>query len=306
MADDTDAEQDFSFVNFFSDGLKISARLWRPQGWSDGDPARPGIVSLHGYTGMTHIYGMDVPRRLAQEGYWVLAPDHRGFGRSEGERGRMRPLEQAQDTYDAVTYFETIEGVDVDRIGVYGTSFGGANAIWAAAFDERIKVVVTSVGVTDGHEWMRVIRRPHEWYELVDRLRDDARRRVRNGEQHRVPMRDVMPSDPHTLGVWENFDWDTDPYYVPDYDLESVEAALRYRPEWVASRIAPRPVMVIYAERDGLVPPEQALSLFAQLGDPKELVMLPGARHYESYAFVSPEHHELGMTAAVDWFSKHL
>lgn len=299
-------DDDFEFVAFYSDGLRISARLWRPAGWSDGDPPRPGIVSLHGYTGMTHIYGMDVPRTLAGQGYWVLAPDHRGFGRSEGERGRMRPLEQAQDTYDALSFFATIDGVDGDRLGVYGTSFGGANAIWAAAFDERIKVVVTSVGVTDGYEWMRTIRRPYEWYELLGRISEDARRRVTTGEPQWLPMREVMISDPHTLGVWENFDWDTDPYYVPRYDLESLEAALRYRPEWVASRISPRPVLVIYAGRDGLVPPEQARGLFHELGEPKKLVELPGARHYESYAFVSPEHHERGMGAAIEWFGTYL
>ncbi|MPZ74163.1 MAG: alpha/beta fold hydrolase [Nitriliruptorales bacterium] len=299
-------DDDFEFVKFYSDGLRISARLWQPAGWSDGDATRPGIVSLHGYTGMTHIYGMDVPRRLAAEGYWVLAPDHRGFGRSEGQRGRMRPLEQAQDTYDAVSFFSTIDGVDRERLGVYGTSFGGANAIWAAAFDERIKVVVTSVGVTDGFEWMRTIRRPHEWYELRDRIDQDARRRTQAGEPQWLPMREVMISDPHTLGVWQNFNWDDDPYYVPEYDLESLEAALRYRPVWVAPQIAPRPVMVIYAELDGLVPPEQAFSLYEALGEPKKLVKLPGAHHYESYAFVSAAMHERGMAAAVAWFGQYL
>ena len=299
-------DDDFEFVHFHSDGLKLSARLWRPAGWSDGEPPRPGIVSLHGYTGMTHIYGMDVPRRLAAEGYWVLAPDHRGFGRSEGQRGRMRPLEQAQDTYDALSFFSTVEGVDTERIGVYGTSFGGANAIWAAAFDERIKVIVTSVGVTDGYEWMRTIRRPHEWYELRDQIAADAQRRVVTGEPNWLPMREVMISDPHTQGVWADFDWDGDPLYVPEYDLESLEAALRYRPVWVAPHVSPRPVLVIYAEHDGIVPVEQALSLFEALGEPKKLVKLPGARHYESYAFVSPELHDRGMAAAVEWFGTHL
>jgi cephalosporin-C deacetylase-like acetyl esterase len=85
----------------------------------------------------------------------VLALDHRGFGESGGERGRHRPLEQAQDVYDAFNYFETVDGVDIERMGCYGTSWGGATVIWYAAFDERIKVIVNSVGVSDGERWMK-------------------------------------------------------------------------------------------------------------------------------------------------------
>ena len=52
-------------VSFHSNGLKIAAWLYRPKDWKPGDPPRPGIVVLHGYTGMKTVYGMDVPRRLS-------------------------------------------------------------------------------------------------------------------------------------------------------------------------------------------------------------------------------------------------
>ena len=93
-------------VNYYSDGLSIAAHLYKPTEWNPGDPPLPAIVCLHGYSGMKEVYGMDVPRRLWEEGYFVIAPDHRGFGESEGARGRHRPLEQAQDVYDAFTFLE--------------------------------------------------------------------------------------------------------------------------------------------------------------------------------------------------------
>ena len=35
------------------------------------------------------------------------------------------------------------------RLGIYGTSYGGATVVWTAAVDPRVKAVVSVVGV--GH-----------------------------------------------------------------------------------------------------------------------------------------------------------
>ena len=94
-------------IHFWSNDLKIAAYFYTPKDWHPGDPPRPAVVVLHGYTGMKDVYGMDVPQRLWEEGYFVLSYDYPGFGVSEGGRGRHRPLEQAQATYDAVTWLTT-------------------------------------------------------------------------------------------------------------------------------------------------------------------------------------------------------
>ncbi|MEL0144418.1 MAG: alpha/beta hydrolase, partial [Alphaproteobacteria bacterium] len=91
-----DYEKVWDEVEFYSNGNKTAAYLYRPKDWKPGDPPRPGICVLHGYTGMKDVYGMDVPQWLWENGYFVLSHDYPGFGVSEGERGRHRPLEQAQ------------------------------------------------------------------------------------------------------------------------------------------------------------------------------------------------------------------
>jgi hypothetical protein len=297
-------EKVWSDVAFYSDELKIAGHLYVPEGWETGAPARPGILTLAGYTGMKDVYGMDVPRRLWKEGYFVLAIDNRGFGASEGIRGRHRPLEQAQDAFDALTFLETVEGVDPDRLGVYGTSFGGANAIWVAAFDERVKCVVTSVMVSDGQRWMRTMRRPWEFARFEEHVHESSRKRVLTGERQTINIVDLMPPDPNTLSVIQGHH-QRDEHYVPDYDVESAEACFRYKPEWVAGRIAPRAAMIIYAENDEMCPGE-AMFCYAALRDPKKLVKLPKAQHYDAYYFVNPELHEVGMREAVAWFGEHL
>lgn len=292
-------------VTFYSNGLKISAYLYRPKDWQSGDPPRPGIVILHGYTGMKTVYGMDVPQWLSEAGYFVLSHDYPGFGNSEGERGRHRPLEQAQSVYDAVTYLQTVDGVDPERIAYYGSSYGGSHAIWCAAFDERVKVVVAAVAVTDGERWMKSVRRPHEWLAFRQKVEEAERKRVVSGDKTMVPLPEIMLTDPHTQMVIDQFHSKSG-LYNPHYDLESAAANMRYKPEWVAGRIAPRPVLMIYAENDMLVPVEEQLSCFAALGEPKKLVKLPNCQHYESYQFCNPEMHAIQKRAALEWYETYL
>jgi fermentation-respiration switch protein FrsA (DUF1100 family) len=50
-------------------------------------------------------------------------------------------------------------------------------------------------------------------------------------------------------------------------------------------------VLVVYAEDDCTVPPEEQIGCYEALGAPKKLVKLPNAHHYESYYFCNPEMH---------------
>ena len=292
-------------IHFWSNDLKIAAYFYTPKDWHPGDPPRPAVVVLHGYTGMKDVYGMDVPQRLWEEGYFVLSYDYPGFGVSEGGRGRHRPLEQAQATYDAVTWLTTVDGVDPERIAYYGSSWGGANAIWCGAFDERVKVIVSAVMVSEGERWMRSVRRPHEWMAFKAQVEEAEKKRVRTGEKTMMPLPEIMLTDPHTQATIERFHMKDDTYN-PEYDLESAAACWRYKPEWVAPRIAPRPVLMVYAEHDMLVPVDQQLGCYEALGEPKRLVKLPGAQHYESYRFCSPELFEIQMGEALAWYKKYL
>ena len=292
-------------VEYFSDGKKIAAFLYRPKDWKPSDADRPGIVVLHGYSGMKDVYGMDVPQWLWEAGYFVLSWDYPGFGVSEGERGRHRPMEQAQATYDSVTFLQTVDGVDAERIAYYGSSWGGANAIWCGAFDERVKVIVSAVMVSDGERWMRTVRRPHEWQAFKAQVEEAERKRALTGEKTTAPLGEIMLLDPHTRDVIEQFHA-KDPRFNPEYDLESAAACWRFKPEWVAGRIAPRPVLMAYSEYDMLVPVSEQLECYEALGEPKKLVKIPNAQHYESYYFCNPELHEIQKVEALDWYRKYL
>jgi alpha-beta hydrolase superfamily lysophospholipase len=55
------------------------------------------------------------------------------------------------------------------------------------------------------------------------------------------------------------------------------------RPIDAVSAISPRPLFLIHGEADDLIPVKQGLELFAAAGEPRELWIVPGARHCGAY-----------------------
>jgi len=91
-------------------------------------------------------------KELAKRGYVVLAPDYPNFGEYF-----MDPYVQGYASATmkgiwnhsrAIDLLESLEEVDPLRIGCIGHSLGGHNSLFLAAFDERVRAVVTSCGFT--------------------------------------------------------------------------------------------------------------------------------------------------------------
>lgn len=98
-------------------------------------------------------YGLE----LAQRGYVVLAPDYPSFGdypydftADEFASGTMKGI---FNHLRCVDYLTGRDDVDAERIGVIGHSLGGHNAMFAAAFDPRLKAIVSSCGWTPFHDY---------------------------------------------------------------------------------------------------------------------------------------------------------
>ena len=293
-------------VTYYSDGLKIAAHLYRPAGMKESDPARPAVLCLTGYSGRKNVATVDLPKHLAREGFVALAPDYRGYGESEGVRGRHRPLEQVQDSYDGITYLSTVAGVDPERIGIYGTSFGGGVAVWVAAFDPRVKAVVSSAGVHDGERWLKLVRAPNDWFKFRDRVREEAKRRVLTGDRTMIYRYDIYPNDPEIVEkpIMTKSEHGADDVF--DVDMASVDACFRFKADWVVDRIAPRPVLFFVAEYDIMVPPDEVIETFKKCGEPKKLIELRGARHNHIYEFSDSEHFKTVATETAAWFRTYL
>jgi pimeloyl-ACP methyl ester carboxylesterase len=89
---------------------------------------------------------------LVERGYVTLAPDYPSFGeykydfaKSEFQSGTMKAI---WNNMRALDLLQTIPEVDPGRIGCIGHSLGGHNAMFTAAFDTRIKALVSNCGFT--------------------------------------------------------------------------------------------------------------------------------------------------------------
>src|SRR5262245_51764383 len=125
-------------IAFSSDGLKLSAIVHTPAGLRSGE-RRPASVVLHGFGGNKEGHGQNVvATQCTARGYVTMRSDCRGCGESEGEHGRIICLDQVADTRNALTYLATRPEVDPERIGLVGSSFGAAVAVFAGGADRRV------------------------------------------------------------------------------------------------------------------------------------------------------------------------
>ena len=271
-------------VSYYSDGLKIAALQYEPDDAEDG--SCPGIVMCQGSLGTKEYFWYPhISRHLMSLGYVVLSYDFRGIGESEGEKGRLYPLEHAEDIRNALTYLEIHPKVDPQRLGLFGMSLGGGMVPYVAGVDERVKCAISVLGWADGRELRRSNLRTWEWQELLERIDVDRKSRVLTGKSEIFTQAPGM--DPHvdearhmlntTVPGMEGF-------ISTPYSLATVEKDLEFRPIDVVDRISPRAIFYIAAEKDTLCPVDGVIEMYQRTKEPKKLKIVPGIRHHGFYA----------------------
>lgn len=75
--------------------------------------------------------------------------DYRGFGESDGERGRLVPAMQTEDIISVINWAEKQECIDNQRIGLWEHRWEG-HVFSAAAQDQRVKCIVSQLAFADG------------------------------------------------------------------------------------------------------------------------------------------------------------
>ena len=97
---------------------------------------------------------------FAEAGLDVLLFDYRCFGESTGEpRQLASPSRHREDYRAAVEFARGLEGVDPDRIVLWGTSWSGGHVVYVAAEDPRIAAIISQTPDLDGPRALQAVAR---------------------------------------------------------------------------------------------------------------------------------------------------
>jgi dienelactone hydrolase len=291
-------------VTIWSEGTRMAGDLYWPAKRAAG-AVLPGIVMSHGWGG-TKSGLVRNAAAFAAEGFVVLAFDYRGWGASDGKlvvkgpmpkpeangevmvraqqiRNVVDPIDQTLDIRRAFDFITGEPGVDISRLGYWGSSYSGAHAIWVAANEPRAACAVGQVAAANSLDLARTSWKD-SGIDVEAHARQQAIRRAR-GEIDPLPQgADKAPN----LQGWAHLD-----------------KVVGYRPVDDAGRIK-IPLLVIDAEKEELFDRRQAGELAIQRakanGARAEYRVISGITHYGIYSQAFDQSSKM----AVDWFNECL
>lgn len=156
-------------VTFESSGAHCAAWLYYPY----GKGPHPCVVLAHGFGG-TRLSRLDAyAARFAQAGLASLVFDYRHFGASEGEPRQLLDIKkQLADWKAALSFAQTLPGIDAGRIALWGASLAGGHVIEIAAHDKSIAAVVCVVPFMDSFAVLRTTGIPRALQLAVAGIKD--------------------------------------------------------------------------------------------------------------------------------------
>ena len=185
------------------------------------------------------------------------------------------PLDQATDIFNAVHWVMGEPMVDVNRVGLWGTSFSGGLVTYVAARDPRIKAVVSQVA------WFGQPRAGMTPAAL-SRAQSDATRRARGELGYPSPgVREI--GNLRGAPVRESL-----LLYAPIDDIPAIKGCA---------------ILIIDAEKEELFDArEQGELAFTRAAEPKKRVVIPGITHYGIYTVAR----EQASGLAIEWMDQYL
>jgi dienelactone hydrolase len=293
-------------ITFYVDGgTPAYGKLFFPKGFTT-TAKYPAVAVGHGINALS--IGIEkYAARFAERGLVAMAIDYRSYGFSSSGSDDLRLLEtdsttdasavtekqarllvkrtnlnnvhEVEDFRAAISYLQGEPGVDPERIGIWGSSNGGAVVIAVAGQDARVKAVVAQV-TTPRPAAPRAVT-------IAPNAIEDAIKRVRTGQGEEA---DGGFSFRSKIDRWGN---------TRNLDVQA-GAALNYIRPTTA-------VLFLPAEKDELTGGAQGAVVAAQSlsgrGVPAQTIVLPGLTHFQAYSYTG---FEVGSNLAADWFLKYL
>jgi uncharacterized protein len=254
-----------SAVSFDSGGVRCAGVHLSGQGdaFAGEDGRRPCVVLAHGFAGTVDSGLLAFAERFAAAGTDALAFDYRHFGASEGEPRQLLSIpRQLEDYAAAIAFARSLQGVDPDRVVLWGSSFSGGHVVAAAAADARVAAAISQVPGMDGAATLLNLLR-YAGAGQCARLVSAGLRDLAASLRGRPPVTAAVVGPPHSLASMTTAD--AEPGYLalagPSWRNEVAAriflTAGSYRPGLQADRL-PCPILIQIADRDAIAPVKAA------------------------------------------------
>ena len=254
-------------INLGVDNLKLVGRLYLPP--AGGLDPYPTVCVCHGIpfseaakTGVGERGYPALAERICRDGFAVLIFNFRGTGASEGN---FDLFAWTRDLGVAIDFLWALPEVDHARLALLGFSGGAAVSVCVAAGDRRVSAVAACACPAEFSS-LKLVTGSDEPEATIDHFR--------------------------RVGIIKDQDF-------PPAATEWFDSFQVVEPVGVVAKIAPRPLLLVHGGRDEVVDVDHAYRLYAQAGEPKQLIIVQGAGH-------RLRQDERAMAIVIDWLRAEL
>ena len=280
-----------SFHNRF--GISVRADMYKPKDM-DESKKYPALIIGTPYGGVKEQGAGIYAQTMAERGFIAIAFDESYNGESGGEpRHVSSPDIFVEDFSAGVDFLGTRPFVDRNRIGVIGICGSGGFSLTAAQVDHRIKAVATvsmyDMSRVKRNGWMDGMT-DEELSEFLDQMGEQRWKDFEKGTPELTPSFPDRPADTVPEGLdpitGEFFEYyamkrGSHPNSIAAFTKSSDMSFMNFPLMNYIKTISPRPILFIMGEKaHSRYFTEDA---YAMAAEPKELVVIPGARHIDLY-----------------------
>lgn len=285
--------QKVNFKNQYQ--MNVSGNLFIPKNL-DANTKSPAIVVGHPMGAVKEQSANLYATKMAEKGFVTLSLDLSFWGESEGlPRNAVSPDIYAEDFSAAVDFLGTRPFIDKERIGALGICGSGSFVISAAKIDPRMKAIATVSMYDMGAANRNGLKHGQTLEQRKEIITQAAQQRYVEftGGETLYTSGTVHQLDENTHPIQREF---YDFYRTPrgEYTPASSSKALTTHPTLTSNikfmnfypfndieTISPRPMLFITgADAHSR---EFSAEAYKLAGQPKELVIIPGAGHVDLY-----------------------
>jgi len=293
-------------IQFYSDGLVLVGNLYTPENF-DQSKKYPTILVGGSWTTVKEQMSGLYAEELAKQGFITLAIDPRYFGESEGQpRFWENPTAKISDFKNAITFLETVQGVDTNNIFLTAVCASSGYLATVAAEDKRIKGFATIAAWLHDGEAVKLIYGGEEGVQSKIKHAQEAKKKfAESGEVEYIPSISTTDTTAAMFGEYDYYlnpnrgaipQWSADKFAVMSW-----EDWLTFNPMTTAKNIQVPTIMI---HSDGAVLGDYVKSFFNDI--PHENKILHWTEGFQLDFYDQPKQVSEAVTAISVFFKNNL